>query len=143
MYDYVCWANDYLLDTIHQSDDHPELLRLLSHILFSERVWIKRMNGENTADLEIWAAVDYESCKELVAENKQLVEQFMNELTEDKLLQPVSYTTNAGQDFTNTVEEILMHMALHGQYHRGQINMRIREFGFEPVNVDFITFIRN
>lgn len=142
MYDYVCWANDYLLDTIHQSEDNPELLRLFSHILFSERVWIARMSGEDTSKLEIWANIDYEQCKELVVENKSLVEKFISELTEEKLLEPVIYTTSAGQAFTNTVEEIINHIALHGQYHRGQINMRIRELGYEPVNVDFITYIR-
>lgn len=142
MYDYVCWANDYLLDTIHQSEDNPELLRLFSHILFSERVWIKRMNGEDTSGLEIWANVDYDRCKELVAENKELVDSFISQLTEEKLVEPVDYTTRAGQNFTNTVEEIVNHVALHGQYHRGQINLKIRELGYEPVNVDFITFIR-
>lgn len=142
MYDYVCWANDYLLDIIHQSEDNPELLRLFSHILFSERVWLRRMNGEDTSNLEIWANVNYEQCKELVVENKELVETFIGELTEEKLMQSTTYTTNAGQQFTNTIEEILNHIALHGQYHRGQINFKIRELGYEPVNVDFLTFIR-
>jgi uncharacterized damage-inducible protein DinB len=36
----------------------------------------------------------------------------------------------------------LMHVALHGAYHRGQIAQVIRQGGGEPVNTDFITFQR-
>lgn len=44
MYDYLSWANGYVLDTIHQNNDNSELLRLFSHILFAEKVWLTRMH---------------------------------------------------------------------------------------------------
>lgn len=142
LYDYMCWANDYLLDTIHQSDDNPELLRLYSHILFSEQIWLTRLKGEDSSQLVIWAESDYEQCKQMLEDNKEQFENYLAKLDDAKILENVTYTTSAGQQFTNTIEEILQHVALHGQYHRGQINLKLRELGYEPVNVDFLTFIR-
>lgn len=40
-----------------------------------------------------------------------------------------------------TVEETLVQVPAHSAYHRGQVNLRLREAGGEPPNVDFITWI--
>lgn len=67
---------------------------------------------------------------------------YLNELDEEKLQEKITYKASTGMEYTNTIEEALQQVALHGQYHRGQINLKLRELGYEPVNVDFITFIR-
>jgi uncharacterized damage-inducible protein DinB len=33
-------------------------------------------------------------------------------------------------------------MTTHGTYHRGQIAMQLRQQGLEPVNTDYIMFLR-
>ncbi|WP_242466741.1 DinB family protein [Brevibacillus brevis] len=50
----------------------------------------------------------------------------------------ISYTNSKGREFTYSVWDMLIPVALHGQYHRGQIISRLRAVGIEPVNVDFI-----
>jgi uncharacterized damage-inducible protein DinB len=40
-----------------------------------------------------------------------------------------------------TLDETLTQVPMHGAYHRGQINTRIRELGGEPPLVDFIAWI--
>jgi len=40
-----------------------------------------------------------------------------------------------------TLEETLMQVASHSNYHRGQINTRFRELGGEPASVDLIVWI--
>lgn len=42
---------------------------------------------------------------------------------------------------TTTVGETLLQVALHSQYHRGQINARLREVGGEPPLVDYIAWV--
>lgn len=142
MYDYLSWANGYILDTIHQNKDHTELLRLFSHILFAEKVWLARLHNQDSSKLNIWGDLNYEECKTLLHENKKQYSAYLNDLHDSKLQQKITYMTNTGAEYTNTVEEALYQIALHGQYHRGQINLKFRELGYEPVNVDFITFIR-
>lgn len=142
MYDYVSWANEYVLDTIHQNNDNVELLRLFSHILFTEKVWLTRLHGRDSSKLVIWGDFDYEQCAQLMTENKEQYMAYLKSLDEEKLSHVVDYVASSGTAFSNTVDEILNHVALHGQYHRGQINLKLRELGYEPVDVDFITFIR-
>jgi uncharacterized damage-inducible protein DinB len=45
-------------------------------------------------------------------------------------------------EFQTPIKDLLMHVALHGSYHRGQIAQALRLAGGEPVNTDFITFVR-
>lgn len=40
-----------------------------------------------------------------------------------------------------TIGETLMQVAMHSQYHRGQVNARIRELGAEPPLVDYIMWL--
>lgn len=40
-------------------------------------------------------------------------------------------------------QESLLHVALHGTYHRGQIARELRRAGEESVNTDFIQFVRD
>jgi len=68
---------------------------------------------------------------------------YINELVITvRLIKIISYKNSSGRAFQNSVRDVLMHVALHGQYHRGQINLQLRANGMEPVNVDFITFVR-
>ncbi len=40
-----------------------------------------------------------------------------------------------------TMRETLLQVAMHSLYHRGQVNMRLRELGTEPPLVDYIAWI--
>jgi len=40
-----------------------------------------------------------------------------------------------------TVGEAMLQVPLHSQYHRGQINARLRSVGAEPPRVDFIVWL--
>jgi uncharacterized damage-inducible protein DinB len=55
---------------------------------------------------------------------------------------PVTYTTSAGKAFTNAVKDVLLHVAMHAQYHRGKINFLLRQAGLQPAPTDYIAFIR-
>jgi uncharacterized damage-inducible protein DinB len=105
-------------------------------------VWFTRLNGLDSSILPIWAEVSLEVCVELANQNNQNFKEYLTGLSNLNLTQFVSYRNSKGIEFKNTVGDILTHVALHGQYHRGQINQLLRVYDFEPVNVDFITFRR-
>jgi uncharacterized damage-inducible protein DinB len=54
----------------------------------------------------------------------------------------IGYTNSAGRSFVTPVGDILLHVALHGQYHRGKVNLLLRQAELEPAPVDFIGFVR-
>ena len=143
MYEHLIWANQHILNTLQNIDGgNHEANRLFSHILFAEKIWITRLQGLDSTQLPLWSAVDIEVCTELVRENEELITTFLANTAKPDLDKLVSYKNSSGKEFNNSVRDILTHVALHGQYHRGQINARLRADGFEPVNVDFITFVR-
>ena len=143
MYEHLNWANQRILETLQSIEDkNQEVSRLFSHILLAEKVWITRLRGLDSSRLPIWSEVDIEVCAELVMQNKESLTTFLTNLSNTDLDKLISYTNSKGKEFKNSVRDILTHVALHGQYHRGQINSRLRADGFEPVNIDFITFVR-
>jgi uncharacterized damage-inducible protein DinB len=73
---------------------------------------------------------------------EQKYREFLDGATEEWLNTTVRYATTEGDTFTNTTGEILLHVALHSAYHRGQVNAAIRRSGGEPAVVDYIYFLR-
>jgi uncharacterized damage-inducible protein DinB len=143
MYEHLNWANQRILETLQSiEDENQDVIRLFSHILFAEKVWITRLRGLDSSRQPIWSEVDIEVCTDLVKQNKESLTTFLTNLSNTDLDKLISYTNSKGKEFKSSVRNILTHVALHGQYHRGQINSRLRADGFEPVNIDFITFVR-
>ena len=143
MYEHLNWANQCILETLQSiEDENQEVNRLFSHILFAEKVWITSLRGLDSSLLPIWSEVDIEVCAELVMQNEESLTTFLTNLANTDLDKLISYTNSKGKEFKSSVRDILTHVALHGHYHRGQINARLRADGIEPVNIDFITFVR-
>jgi uncharacterized damage-inducible protein DinB len=142
MFKHVHWANQRILETLQNSEVHKQANTLFSHILHAENVWFTRLIGRDSSRLPIWAEVSLESCVEMVYQNHQNYSEFLSKLSHSDLDREVSYKNSKGTEFQNTIREILTHVALHGHYHRGQINQLLRIADIEPINVDFITFKR-
>lgn len=143
MFKHLHWANQQILETLQKSEEeNKQANNLFSHILHAENVWFTRLNGKDSSHLPIWAEVTLESCEELVNQNNQNFTAFLSNLTNLELDHLVSYNNSKGTEFHHSKRDILTHVALHGQYHRGQINQFLRAADLEPINVDFITFRR-
>lgn len=74
--------------------------------------------------------------------NSESFDELVRTLDPTRLATRISYRNSAGASFTSTLEEILLHVALHGSYHRGQIAMILRNAGETPAPTDFIAFAR-
>ncbi|MGG1636669.1 DinB family protein [Paenibacillus sp. FSL K6-3182] len=142
MYEHLNWANQRILETLQNVENEDQLVRLFSHILNAEQVWIARIRGMDSSQMPIWSDGDLESCAKLIKQNEESFKNILTELTYADLDNLVSYSNSKGKEFVTSTRDILTHVALHGQYHRGQINLRIRANGFEPVNIDYINFVR-
>jgi uncharacterized damage-inducible protein DinB len=143
MFKHLHWANQRILETLQSIEEgNEEVIRLFSHILFAEKVWIARLQEFDNSQLPIWAEVDLNGCAELVLQNKESFTTILSNLANTDLDKSISYKNSTGKEFKNSIRDILTHLALHGHYHRGQINSRLRSDGKEPVNIDFITFVR-
>lgn len=142
MFEHLKWANQSILEALQNADVGEQELRLLSHILNAEQVWLTRLKGMDSSQMPIWSDSDIPICAKRIKQNEEDFKTYLDEIATTDLDNLITYTNSSGKAFKNSIREILTHVALHGHYHRGQINSRLRASGNEPVNIDYITFTR-
>ncbi|WP_281887504.1 DinB family protein [Paenibacillus sp. YYML68] len=143
MLEHLRWANDQCLEALQAAQgDIEQPLKLLAHVLQAERIWLCRLNGEPAGELAIWPELSVSQCRELSEQNWVRFVEHITRMTDEDLTQLVTYTNSKGAVFHTAVLDILTHVTMHGCYHRGQLNMALRQSGQEPVPVDYITFAR-
>jgi uncharacterized damage-inducible protein DinB len=143
MYKHLDWANKRILTYLQKNQTENEnVIRLFSHILLAEKIWYTRIMGEDSIGLHVWGDEDLDACSKLVEQNEKSYSALLQDLSEDDLQRVIPYKNTHGKEFVNTIGDILTHVALHGQHHRGQINQRLRESGYDPVGIDYISMVR-
>jgi uncharacterized damage-inducible protein DinB len=143
MYIHLDWANQRILDHLQKNKtENNDIIRLFSHILLAEQVWYTRITGGDTNALKVWGNENLDNCEKLVKRNKDRFSTLLENLSENDLVKKVTYKNTQGKEFENSISDILTHVALHGQHHRGQINTKLRESGTDPVSIDYISMVR-
>jgi uncharacterized damage-inducible protein DinB len=139
---YDAWANREVLSGLKRvPSPPPRAVKLLAHVLGTEHEWMSRILGRRSP-VAIWPEFTLADCERHATELPELWWHFLQTLDSERLAQRVSYTNTKGQEFENTVSDILTHVILHSAYHRGQIAREIRESGDEPSYTDFIHGVR-
>lgn len=144
--EYNNWANSLLLDAlkevteIHSAPIPDYCITLLSHIANAQQIWTSRING-TVPWLSVWQVHDLDTCIYLLLESgNELKEIVKNDSAKDRILK---YKISTGAVFETSVADILLHVFNHGTYHRAQIAKQMKDFGFQPVNTDYIKFVRS
>jgi uncharacterized damage-inducible protein DinB len=136
------WADSAALDALRKSPGSDATsLTIYAHVLGAEAVWLARIAGR-TSDVAVWPALTLDECATLAARNAAELHAIVASLTASELAREIDYRTSAGKAFRSTLEDILLHVALHGAYHRGQVALLIRGGDGEPIPTDYIGFIR-
>jgi len=142
LYAHLFWADARAVEAVRGAKDlPPKALVLLSHVLGAEEVWLSRLE-RRPAEAPVWPDLTVDACAELAAENRRKLEVHLAGLGAGDLERIVAYTNSAGQSFESKISDILLHVALHGCYHRGQVMLLLREAGSEPAATDYIAFVR-
>ena len=136
------WADGLLLAALEQQPNPPaEALREYAHILGAEETWLSRLEGR-AARAAVWPEPAPETVGELARSVRAGYGAYLGSLAESELDRGVAYVNSAGLAFTTPAVDILLQVMLHGQYHRGKINLLLRHAGLAPAPVDFISFVR-
>lgn len=115
--------------------------REYAHILGAEEVWLSRL-VQREPRLAVWPSLNADDVAPVRAKIMQGYDTLLDRMDDEGLARSVSYRTSDGRPFTSTVGDILMQVVLHGQYHRGKVNLLLRVAGAQPAPVDFIAFAR-
>lgn len=140
LFEYNFWANNKLAAGLKEQNIIDEtVLRLFSHIVLSEQIWILRLEGENYSNKNFWQILTLAECEAILNENSALYKNFTGR---KDLSDMVTYKNSKGIEYTNNIYDILTHVSFHSAYHRGQIAREVRKLNKIPVMTDYIVFVR-
>lgn len=138
---YNDWANQKIFGQFLELGDNVPAasLHLLCHVMNAQTIWISRVTGVPTA-VRTWDDHSLSVCMEMQRQAQEALQHCME--SEVNLERVIAYKTLNGLPFENSVYDILIHLFNHGTYHRAQIAQDMRKNGLEPVNTDYIAFVR-
>jgi uncharacterized damage-inducible protein DinB len=150
LYEHVAWANRRVLEALGaasaaghaDANANPHAaLSLFAHLLQSERLWMQRVRG-GPPSRDFWPTLTVEQCADLASANAVEYASAIARWTPEDLARPIRYRNSKGIEYLTPLSDILLHVALHGSYHRGQIASALRAAGSEPAMTDFVVFTR-
>lgn len=143
LFDHVEWADARVMVALREARNAPDSIwRTYAHILGAEEVWLARIEGREQT-VGVWPELTQDQCAALSERTTQRLQALIQTLDATALEQPVHYRNSAGQEFDTALGDILLHVALHGSYHRGQVAAAMRASGDAPEPTDYIMFVRD
>lgn len=153
---YNVWANHRLIFALEKLDEEvlfrkipssfDSLYKTVLHIWDAESIWFQRMRLH---DKIIRPSASFEpsmgdACNGWRHQSMQWEAYLRDDnFTEEVLESPLLYKNFKGEEFSQPVKEVLLHLFNHGTYHRGQLITMLHQVGVSPVpNTDFIAFAR-
>jgi len=142
LFGHMAWADDRALDSLEAARHvPPRALELFGHVLGAEAEWLARLE-QRPSDVAIWPSFGLAECRAAAARNREGYAAFLARLSPGDLDRQVRYRNSRGAEFESRIEDILLHVAMHGSYHRGQVALIVRAAGEEPSPTDYIAFVR-
>ena len=139
----MVWADAELLAAISgHAPSQTDALPLFGHVLAAEHVWLCRLEHREPG-VAVWPSLSIGECEALAGENARGYQLYLEKLGETGLASIVRYRNTKGDEFTNSVLDILTHVVIHGAYHRGQVARIIGRAGGQTPNTDYIGYIRS
>jgi len=140
--EHMSWADSQVLARLRGAPEDTAAMKWYAHVLAAERIWHLRLHGQDWTTQRVWPALSLDECAALAEQNSSQLRQFVARLKDDELERTITYTNSSGDTFTNTISDMLTHVALHGVHHRGQIAASLRANGVDPPALDFIRVAR-
>ncbi|ANF96667.1 DinB family protein [Paenibacillus bovis] len=155
MFNYHIWATRTILDRIAElpptvlnqevNSSFPTIAHALSHMYAVDEMWYRVMTGANMAqalqDCMSFATqvmADIGTYKEVL---HQLSEQYHACLQEQTDLEQRILVDNPYAGIREvSLSEILLHVANHGTYHRGNISTMLRQLGHASTMTDYVLY---
>jgi uncharacterized damage-inducible protein DinB len=139
---HLAWADERVLSALRADPGSDAgALAYFAHILAAAHVWLARIH-QRPPDFAVWPALSLDECAALAERNRRELDEVTSTLPPAALGRQISYRNSAGVAFVSRLDDILLHVALHGAYHRGQVSLMVRRSGGTPAPTDYIAFVR-
>lgn len=117
---------------------HSLCQKTFSHILNAHHIWNSRLIN-NSIKYGVWEIHPLDQWTFL---NDQLTQQSIEIIQDRSLQEIIKYSSTSGQEYKNSVAEIIYHIVNHGTYHRGQLSLELSLQGIESFSTDYIFYSR-
>lgn len=144
LFDYDYWANREALaslGTLGGATEKP--LKIFSHIIGAQRVWLARFADPGPPGAQPWPALTIGECRAAAEDLHQRWASLLEAMTPEKLARDLAYRNTKGVEFKTPVQDVLMHLVMHSAYHRGQVAAAVREAGGKPAATDYVVYLRS
>ncbi|MFC6996542.1 DinB family protein [Rufibacter roseus] len=141
--EYNVWANGRILKSLDNiNGELPEYSQLMfSHLLNAQAIWIARITGTKSP-VTVLQVHSLEELHKLHEQTSPKLVELYTQADEAELNRTIEYTNTQGKQYSTKVRDILTHAINHATYHRGQVTRHIRLAGHEPINSDYVTYVR-
>ena len=140
MWGHCQWADAAVFTAVRDCPQDSEAWREYSHILGAEAVWLARLEQRVSA-VAVWPTLTVDDAEQLRAGLITGYEAFMSTLSATTLATAVTYRNSKGAEFTTPIGDMLLQVLLHGQFHRGKVNLLLRQTIDAAAPVDYIRFV--
>jgi uncharacterized damage-inducible protein DinB len=129
-------AADLMAD---RRSSHPSILDTLRHVVFAEWLWLRRWRGLKRVP---WPGADgdLDAVRREWSDVVRGQHEFLDSIDEDDLPKPISYTNDAGEQWTYLLGSMMQHTVNHSTYHRGQLASMLRQSGVKPPATDLLVY---
>jgi uncharacterized damage-inducible protein DinB len=118
------------------STNLKELSRWMSHIINVHHIWNTRLMNK-ISESEDWDLLPLSYFERFLFENYNQTIQF---LEQHSLSEKVNYHDSEGVPMEKETMDILYHLLNHSNYHRAQMAIKSKEWGFKIPSSNFIVF---
>lgn len=149
LFRYQAWANDDLLgkldglDAVRQAPELHSATRLINHAYVVGRIFAAHLTGaqhgyasSNTEETPTLS----ELRTNLTASDKWFLD-YLDRVAPEELSQRVAFQFTDGDQGAMSRQEMLMHVATHGGYHRGEVGRILAQLSIMPPWDTFAVFL--
>jgi uncharacterized damage-inducible protein DinB len=147
VFTYKAKANHEMLAAMRQFDDASPAkeiaIRVLNHTYTVDRIFaanLRRVEHSYTSP-NPGQAPSMEELAAAIATSDQWYIDYVSHLDETQLAERIDFTFTDGQPGRMSREEMLMHVTVHGEYHRGQISLLMMQNSIAPPGDGFTTYL--
>ena len=140
---YVEWANAVFFNAWGKSParDHEELRQRVGHIIGVQQAFLSLLRGEQPEGPPGGPPPSFTDLKTRAATCHAHLRDLVDTLDSEGLSRTMHIPWFPDPPCVITVAEALGQVAMHTQHHRGQCMTRLKDFGGEPKNVDWIIWL--
>jgi uncharacterized damage-inducible protein DinB/putative sterol carrier protein len=147
VFSYKAQANDGILAAMRQFEDASPAkeiaIRVLNHTYAVDRIFAANLqraeHGYTSPNPGL--APSLEELAAAVKTSDQWYLDYVSHLDETRLAERINFTFTDGLPGRMSREEMLMHVTVHGEYHRGQISLIMMQNSITPPADGFTSFL--